>query len=123
MSLKEILNKKLAKVITVLDWKCPYCKKQLGLKGLRLWTGEDFPKMTSQIQSELLELIDEEEIIKMLEDWKWGFIDKAPFLVEGDNKEVTNLKNSDLAYIYRAINRLTKAIFQQCKQAIRGYCQ
>jgi len=52
------------------------------------------------------------EIEKEINDWKWGFIDKAPFYcVTGDEKvktEVRVLNKDDIAYICRAVRRLAE---------------
>ena len=63
---------------------------------------ETLHQLISQIQSELLELIDEGEIKILIGELNLPF---SPYVIR------------DLQM------RLSKAISQQCKQAIRGYCQ
>lgn len=65
---------------------------------------------------------DEEKLNKIIEEWKWGFKDKAPFYCDeklANNPDIPNLRKEDMAYIFRAIKRLARAIAQKAEEWIK----
>ena len=87
---------------------CAYCRSDVPPK-------MTFPEFgTTQVALSRVKF--KKRLPEIIEEWKWGFKDKAPFYCnekEANNPLIPNLRKEDMEYLFRAVNKLSQAIMEE----------